>query len=297
MRAINDAKARELGDLDLSINVRMGDNNKHRDKIKDTEKFIVREWDEGRGLRIELGRTGDDISRVTADIKITESLIGQRLADIDDLNRRLNKRIIDIEDRKKDIRITEAEIARANDNIAKAKLDQDKLRCKLDDEIERNHRLNKDNDIEVVKGHKLVGNINDLEVQCKNRDAQIHIMRDEIDKLKHALHASDQCNMNLEDELDALNKHSDLLHKQNSILNSELEDAIANDEFVRRELDRRDKVAMIQRDNDEHLRSSLHMLNDTKARSPARRKYSNIFYLSIKNIIKKNLLKKNTMVK
>lgn len=132
--------------------------------------------------------------------------------------------------------------------------------------------MHKDNDIEVSKGNELVGNIRDLEVQCKNRDGQIRVMRDEIDQLKHALHASDECNMNLEDELDALNRHSDLLHKQNDTLNSELEEAIANDEFVMRELDRRGKLAMIQRDNDEHLRSSLNMLNDTKARSPVRRK-------------------------
>ena len=272
MRAINDDKARQLHDFDNAINVRMADNGRLRDKIKDIERCIVKECDDGRGLRIELGRTNDDIGRATSDIAVTDNLIGQRLADIDDLNKRINRRIVDIEDRRKDIRIAEGEIARLNDNIAKAKFDQDKLRWKLDDEINRNHRLHKDNDIEVSKGNELVGNIRDLEVQCKNRDGQIRVMRDEIDQLKHGLHASDECNMNLEDELDALNRHSDLLHKQNDTLNSELEEAIANDEFVMRELDRRGKLALIQRDNDEHLRSSLNMLNDTKARSPVRRK-------------------------
>lgn len=272
MRAINDDKARQLHDLDNAINVRMGDNNRLRDKIKDVERCIVKECDDGRNLRVDLARTNDDIDRATSDIIVTDNLIGQRLADIDDLNKRINRRIVDIEDRKKDIRIVEGEIDRLNDNIAKAKIDQDKLKCKNDDEISRNHRLHKDNDAELAKGSDLVANIRDLEVQCRNRDGQIRAVRDDIDQLKHALHASDECNANLEEELDALNRHSDLLHKQNNTLNAELEEAIANDEFVMRELDRRGKLSMIQRDNDEHLRSSLNMLNDTKARSPVRRK-------------------------
>jgi|JI10StandDraft_1071094.scaffolds.fasta_scaffold629617_2 peptidoglycan hydrolase CwlO-like protein len=128
MRAINDDKARQLHDFDNAINVRMADNGRLRDKIKDIERCIVKECDDGRGLRIELGRTNDDIGRATSDIAVTDNLIGQRLADIDDLNKRINRRIVDIEDRRKDIRIAEGEIARLNDNIAKAKFDQDKLR-------------------------------------------------------------------------------------------------------------------------------------------------------------------------
>lgn len=72
--------------------------------------------------------------------------------------------------------------------------------------------------------------------------------------------------------MDALTKHSDMLHHQNQILNHELEEAVASDEYVRRELDRKGRVAMLQKDNDDHLRHSLHMLNEVKARSPVRRR-------------------------
>lgn len=68
-----------------------------------------------------------------------------------------------------------------------------------------------------------------------------------------------------------MSKHSDILTHQNSQLNHELEEAVANEEFVRRELDRKGKVSAIQRDNDQHLKQSLHMLNEVKARSPVRR--------------------------
>lgn len=272
MRAINDGKKRELDDLSGSIDHRNHDNNHLRDKIKDIEKAIVRECDEGRSLRVEIARTNDDIEKLKADLHITENCIKNRHKDIDGLNANLNKRMIDIDDKNKDIASANHEIHRLNDNIGKAKNDQDKLKHRLDDEIDRHHRMRKENDDHCVRGHGLRGNIKDLEAQCANRDAQIHVMRDEIDKLKHALHASEDCNHNLEEELAALEKHADMLTHQNSLLNHELEDAVANEEFVRRELDRKGKVSAIQKDNDEHLRQSLHMLNEVKARSPVRRR-------------------------
>jgi len=117
----------------------------------------------------------------------------------------------------------------------------------------------------------LRGKVRDLEAQNASRDAQITVVRDELEKIKYAFHSSEDCNRNLDEEFIVLSKHSDILTTQNSALNHELEESVANEEFVRRELDRKGKVSAIQRDNNEHIKQSLHILHETKARSPVRR--------------------------
>ena len=216
---------------------------------------------------MELDKTNDDIEKLVADIHVTDSCIGNRYADIDGLNGNINKRMIDIDDKNKDIGINNAEIHRLNDNLGKAKHDQARLKDKLNEEVDVHHKLRLDQDHQNV----LRGNVRDLEAQNGAREAQINVLRDEIDQLKHAFHSSEECNRNLEEELAILNKHSDMMIHQNHALNKELEEQVANEEYVRRELDRRGKVASIQKDNDDHLRQSLHMLNEVKARSPVRR--------------------------
>jgi chromosome segregation ATPase len=271
LRAINDAKARELADLAESIKLRNCDNNALREQIKDVERAIVAACDEGRGFRVEIARTNDDINKLSADIHLTDNCIKNREHDIAGLNSNIGKRMIDIDDKNKDISCAESEHHRLDDNIAKAKHDQANLRHRLDDEIDRHHRMRKENDDHNGKGNKLRVNIRNLEGQNASRDAQIHVMRDEIDKLNHALVASEECNHNLDEELSALHKHSDVLTHQNAAFNRELEDAVANEEFVRRELNRKGKVSAVQKENEEHLRQSMHMLNEIKSRSPLRR--------------------------
>lgn len=56
-----------------------------------------------------------------------------------------------------------------------------------------------------------------------------------------------------------------MLHQQNDLLNGELSEAIVNEDLVKR-----DKIAFIQRDNDDHIRNSVNFLSGVKARSPVR---------------------------
>jgi chromosome segregation ATPase len=271
LKAICDGKAREIGDLSDSINLRNCDNNALRDQIKDVEKAILAACDESRSLRLEIAGTNDDIEKLTADIHVTENCIKNRENDISGLNANISKRMIDIDDKNKDISSAESEVHRLNDNIGKAKHDQASLRHRLDDETARHLRMRKENEDHCAKGHMLRSNIRELEGQNANRDAQIVIMRDEIDKLNHALMSSEECNSNLDEELGALHKHSDVLTNQNAAFNRELEDAVANEEFVRRELDRSGKISAIRKDNEDNLRNSMHMFSQTKSRSPMRR--------------------------
>ena len=93
LRDVNDSKAREIGELDTSIAIRSDDNAGLRDKIKDVERFIVRECDDGRALRIDLAKTGQEIDATSKDIAVTNNIIKSREHDIDELNKRISKRI------------------------------------------------------------------------------------------------------------------------------------------------------------------------------------------------------------
>jgi len=253
MRAVNDSKSREIGDLNASVNYTSDNNNGLRDKIKDVEKFIVRECDEGRGLRLDLAKTNDSIN--------------SRDHEIDDLNKRIKRHTIDIGDRGGNLRDLEGELVKLNDGIGKGRHDLDKLRCRLDDEVERNHRLKDENGALLSEGADLSAHIREVEAKCTNRDAQISVMRNEIDKLSGSLEASEACNRNLEDELDALNRHSERLHHQNLVLNDELADAIVGEDFVKKE-----KIAIVKQDNEDQIRHSLTILSEAKARSPIRKR-------------------------
>jgi len=245
LRAVSDSKAREIADLNASIAVKTDDNLLLRDKTRDADHALV---------------------TTIKDIEVTDNIIRSRDHDIDDLNKRINRRVLEIDDRRGKIGAAETEMARLNDNITKARVDQDKLRCRLDDEVDRNNRFRADNEGLIAKGAALVANIRDVEAKCANRDAQINVMRDEIDKLKHSLAASDLDNRNLEEELAAMNKHGDILHHQNNLLNDELADALAGEDFVKR-----DKIAVVKHDNENQVRQSLNFLSGVKSRSPVRR--------------------------
>jgi chromosome segregation ATPase len=271
LRSCNDGKSGEAHSLQESINCRNHENGCVRDQIKDVEKSIVREVDEGRNLRIELSKINDAIDKINSDIHCNRSCIESRERDIDGLNKNINDRIGNVDGRNKDISSLEVEIARLKDNISKAEHDQDHLKSRLDDEVERHMRLRKEGDDLSIGGHGLRENIKDLEAQLSHRESQICVMRNEIEKLQKALNASEDCNFNLQEEFSALSRHSDMLHHQNTVISSELEEAVSNDEFVRKELDRRERVCMLQQQNDEQVRHSLHIFHETKTRSPCRR--------------------------
>lgn len=267
LRAVNDGKAREISDLTDSINLREADNNAIRGQIQEAEKALSFELSEGTKLRADIGRTNDDIEKITADIVVTDNCIANRHTDIDGLNANIGKRMVDIDDKNKDITIGEGELIRLSDNLAKAKHDQANLKDRLAVEAETHHKLRVDQDHQ----NGLRVKIKDLEGENASRDVQIRVARDDLEKLKASFHASEDCNHNLEEELAVLTKHSDMLTSQNQVLNVELEEQVAHEEYVRRELDRKGKVSAIQKDNDVHLRESLHLLNEVKARSPIRR--------------------------
>ena len=159
VRSINDSKAREIADLHNGIAIRDGDN---------------------AGLRSQIGGAQAAIDGTVANIGRTNGIT-------DDLNRSISARTLEIGDKNAAIAAAEADMARLRDNHAKARVDQDKLRCRLDDEIDRNNRFTRDNGDMVSKGISLMTNIKDLEGKCSARDAQISGLRAEVDRVKHAL--------------------------------------------------------------------------------------------------------------
>jgi chromosome segregation ATPase len=232
-RAINDSKAREIVDLHTSINVKDGDNHSLSAQ--------------NAAAKAAIDNTVDNIMR--------------NRDQNDHLNRRINGRSNDIADKIASIDAAEADMARLNDNISKARLDQDKLRCRLDDELDRNNRFSKENANLVSKGNSLVCHINDMESKCANRDAEIAAIRDEIERLKHLLAVSEDCIRSMKNEIDDL-------HQQNIALNSELADALASENYVNK-----DRMIVNKRDQEEQARLSFLMLSEAKSRSrsPVRR--------------------------
>ena len=170
LRAVTDSKARELADLHTSINIRADDNNILRKKALDADGAL---------------------RHTLKGIAITDDVIMARDRDIDGLNKALSGRLLDIDTKRGNIAAAEGDMARLNDGLAKARVDQDGLRCKLDDEVDRNSRFRKDNEDLMIAGANIGARIRDVEAQCASRDAQIMVVRDDIAKLKYNLDSSE----------------------------------------------------------------------------------------------------------
>lgn len=69
-------------------------------------------------------------------------------------------------------------------------------------------------------------------------------------------------------EIDALNKHCELLREQNRGISIELEDLVACDEIIRQRLDRKNRVNELRERNQDEMRRSA--MNLERSKSPLR---------------------------
>ena len=74
-------------------------------------------------------------------------------------------------------------------------------------------------------------------------------------------------NSSLKEELEALNRHAEVLTGQNRELQVELEGFVATDEVVKRNLDRKDKIVNLRSQVDDVIQKSM---MEMRQHSPAR---------------------------
>lgn len=91
--------------------------------------------------------------------------------------------------------------------------------------------------------------------------------RTELDEISRSMHC---CNTDLEYQINELNRHIEVLTKQNHQLNEEIHDILALDKKVKEELDRRAALMEKQRQLEDELKKSLNDVNKTRHSSPRR---------------------------
>jgi len=109
----------------------------------------------------------------------------------------------------------------------------------------------------------------DLEAKNRNRDDQLLAARKEIDDIRFSNSSMMDRNDDTKAEIEALQKHVNLLESQNQDLNRELEKFVETDEQIRSTLNRREKVQDLRMRSEQELRRSMY---DLERSSPPRRR-------------------------
>lgn len=99
------------------------------------------------------------------------------------------------------------------------------------------------------------------------RDDQIVQARQELEDVRFSNSSMLDRNGDLKGEIEALQKHIDVLQLQNQDLNTELERFVQTDEQIRSTLNRRDRVQDLRGKVDRELTKSYH---DLERASPRR---------------------------
>jgi len=118
---------------------------------------------------------------------------------------------------------------------------------------------------EVTRNLELNAKLNSLENTLRARDIQLDDLRRETESLKHAHSNLLDTNFQLNQDLDTLRRHIDIMSSQNRELVEQLERFSEQDEHVRSILDRRGKVSELKHKSDTNLKHSIHAIEQTQS--------------------------------
>lgn len=121
----------------------------------------------------------------------------------------------------------------------------------------------------------------DAKVRMQSRDSELKSLEYDLDQTKEQNSKQLEASHQMQDEIDALNNHMNLITSQNYELSSELQRFLQTDEVVKSKLNRRDVVENIKHKVDSAIMKSQQEVDARRSQSPARNTRSSIDRSSI----------------
>lgn len=273
---IVNARSSELAQLKAEI-ADLSDNNSHLSlEKKDLETQISRVRSENREHNLEHEDTTHQIAEATEKKNKLERLIreleyeNEKLEKTnEELQRNQDGLKLEIRNKVDATKYNEQLYSENRKQIIALEADLNDLRRineKTKNEISSSQ---KNQQAEYAKNLEAQSRVNKLESLIKERDYELHQLGGEYDELKRDHLKLLDTNDDLNHDIEACNRHFDLLTIQNSELVHELERFNVQDQEVRHVLDRKDKVDDVKKRYEGRMRSSFHAMSSSM-RSPGK---------------------------
>mmetsp|Transcript_12172 Transcript_12172/g.10791 ORF Transcript_12172/g.10791 Transcript_12172/m.10791 type:complete len:389 (+) Transcript_12172:45-1211(+) len=277
IKAQIEALRRQDGDLTIQISGFTKDNEGLRRDIDGLEHQLGDERGLGRRLRGDLDKAKadntmreDENASAVHTIRVLEDDLGRNKATEEDLARILSDKNAELGDKNNRLRALEDEVAKLRAAIDGRDKEAHDLNHRYGVQLDSTNRERSELDRQLSRNADLDATVRRLEEELALLEKDICIVRDDAERLRRIFDDADFANKGLEDELNALNRHAQLLESQNVDLTKELDNIVVTDERVRADLDRRHRVTVLQNRNDEEIRDSINRLRYTRSRSPRR---------------------------
>ena len=277
LKAQIDSLRAQDGDLTSNISSVTKDNEVLRRDIDGLEHHLGEERALGRKLRCDLDKAKssnmineDENKAALHTITILEDDLGRNKITEEELSRILADKTAELADKGSRLNNLEAEVSRLRADIDEKDKEAHDLNHRYGVQLDSTNRERSELDRQISRNADLEATVRRLEDELSILERDISVVRDDADRLRLIFGDADVANKGLEDELNALNRHAQLLESQNVDLTKELDNIIITDEKVRADLDRRHRVSELQQRNDEEIRDSINRLRYTRSRSPRR---------------------------
>ncbi len=277
LRAQIDALSKQDGDLTLDISTFTKENEVIRGDIDGLERQLADERGLGRKLRADLDAAKsanivkeDENKSAIHTITLLEEDLGRNKASESDLARILSDKNAELADKNARLNALEEEVSKLRVDIDARDAEANDLNHRYGVQLDATNRERSELDRQISRNADLEVTVRRLEDELALLEKDIVVVRDDADRLRRIFEDADVANKGLEDELNVLNSHAQLLESQNVDLTKELDNIIITDERVRADLDRRHRVAELQHRNDEEIRDSINRLRYTRSISPVR---------------------------
>ena len=223
----------------------------------------------GRQLRADLDKAKASHGAVNHSIVVLEDQLSKNKLAEDDLHRLLGDRNGELSDKTARLRSLEDEIAVLRRDIDVRDKEVQDLNRRYGLQLDINNKERSQLDRQVAQNADLDLTVKRLEDELANLDKDVAFLRTDVERLRLVLTETTTASKGLEEELEALNRHGQLLESQNVDLTKELDGIMVADSRMRADLDRGHRVAVLQHRNDEEMRHSINRLTYTRA-SPVR---------------------------
>eukprot|EP00826_Nyctotherus_ovalis_P017670 TRINITY_DN1521_c0_g1_i34.p1 TRINITY_DN1521_c0_g1~~TRINITY_DN1521_c0_g1_i34.p1 ORF type:complete len:317 (-),score=88.60 TRINITY_DN1521_c0_g1_i34:153-1103(-) len=216
------------------------------------------------GLKIE-----QEVNELEKELSVLEVRLSNSYKQCDDRNLLLSAKDSELMQVKTALSRAEDRSLAASTDFRKAREDNDTLQRLLDQYKKDVDFQKKLREIEMSKKHELEIEKRRLQNEALSKEIEARSALQSLERVKdsHGQLLGDR--VQLDDELNALRQHAEVLETQNMSLHNELERFVDTDTVVRRELDRKPIVDYIKAKNNESLQQSIIKVRNSQ--SPVRR--------------------------
>jgi chromosome segregation ATPase len=272
-----EALRRQDDDISVSINSVNADltavdnhNGDLRIDLPKLEDDLDAERTIGRNLRNDLDKAKASHSSLDHSIRLLEEQLAKNKANEDDLHRILGDREAELSDKTNRLRSLEDEVAKLRIDIDGRDKEVHDLNRRYGLQLDINNKERHELDRQLAKNTDLDLTVRRLEEELIILEKDVTFLRTDVERLTIVLTEATSANHGLEEELEALNRHAQLLESQNVDLTKELDSIVISDQRIRADLDRGHRVSALQHRNDEEMRHSINRLSYNRSVSPVR---------------------------